>query len=467
MKATGQPWCIYPRNGIDGIFYVQLKNKETGNYMTAKSTGSRDRNEATRFASRWWTEYDKTGTVSYKPSNSMMDAADYQMKALDEKITAYTQTAIDTIVQSVQTVSFNKNTPQPYSISAAAYEDAPKEVKPILDQLSTLTFYDYILLYWNYKESPFIKGKIRTGATPPNPERFYHHTTCIKKYEQYFPSCLLTEITGTKIDTMLGAIKGAGKLKENTMHKYYSICIQALRFAYRNNLIARDISQQITRESKSTRKKAKKEAEKATFTKEEIRQLFNGEHNPFGSQINWLINEVLFKTGCRIGEIQALQMQDFIKNADGYALKIDKNYCRTGKRLKCTKTERSDIVPLPADLAEKLLVHLESNPCQDDPEAFIFSSPRDAHKPFCYESFNDDFNRTMRRLGMKRTNLTLHSYRHTFATFLRLAGFSEEELKFLTRHDCIAEVRHYADHYTPEMEQLKYKAVIALNKIIE
>ena len=340
--------------------------------MTAKSTGTRDRNEATRIASRCWTEYDKTGAVSYKPSNSMMDAADYQMKALDEKITAYTQTAIDTIVQSVQTVSFNKNTPQPYSISAAEYENAPEEVKPILDQLSTLTFYEYILLYWNYKESPFIKGKIRTGATPPNPERFYHHTTCIKKYEQYFPSCLLTEITGTKIDTILGAIKGAGKLKENTMHKYYSICIQALRFAYRNNLIARDISQQITRESKSTRKKAKKEAEKATFTKEEIRQLFNGEHNPFGSQINWLINEVLFKTGCRIGEIQALQMQDFIKNSDGYALNVDKNYCRAGNRIKCTKTERSDTIPISDNLAAKLLAYLEKHPLKDKQDAFIF-----------------------------------------------------------------------------------------------
>ena len=24
MKATGHPWSIYPRNGIDGIFYVPL-----------------------------------------------------------------------------------------------------------------------------------------------------------------------------------------------------------------------------------------------------------------------------------------------------------------------------------------------------------------------------------------------------------------------------------------------------------
>ena len=433
--------------------------------MTAKSTGTRDRNEATRIASRCWTEYDKTGAVSYKPSNSMMDAADYQMKALDEKITAYTQTAIDTIVQSVQTVSFNKNTPQPYSISAAEYEDAPEEVKPLLSRLSTLTFYDYILLYWNYEESPFIKGKIRTGATPPNPERFYHHTTCIKKYEKYFPSCLLTEITGTKIDTMLGAIKGAGKLKENTMHKYYSICIQALRFAYRNNLIARDISQQITRESKSTRKKAKKEAEKATFTKEEIRQLFNGEHNPFGSQINWLINEVLFKTGCRIGELQALQIQDFIKNADGYALKIDKNYCRAGNRIKCTKTERSNTIPISNDLAAKLLAYLEKHPLKDKQDAFIFFSAQKSSIPISYAAIRKNFIATMKRLKFARANLTLHSYRHTFATFLRLAGFSEEELKFLTRHNCIAEVRRYTDHYTPEMEQLKHKAVIVFDTL--
>lgn len=448
MNAAGQPWCIFPRNKANGILYVQLKDKETGTYLSAKSTGTRDRNEATRIASRWWTEFDRIGKVLYSPS-CIDETANHRIHSFEADIKAYTKTAIDTIVQGVQDTVCSNNSVQPYSVSDAEYEDAPEEVKPLLDQLTTLTFYDYILLYWNYNESPFIKGKIRTGVEPPNPERFYHHMTCIKKYKKYFPSCLLTEVTGAKIDTMLGAIKGAGKLKENTMHKYYSIVIQPLRFAYRNNLIARDVSQQITKESKTTRKKAQKEAEKAIFDKTKIQQLFNTNDNPFGSQKNWLINELLLKTGCRIGEIQALQMQDFLKTEDRYALKVDKNYCRTGKRLKCTKTERSDIVPLSDSLVAKLIAYFEENPFKDDPEAFIFSSPRDAHTPFCYESFNDDFNRTMRRLGIKRTNLTIHSYRHTYATFLRLAGFSEEELKFLTRHDCIAEVRHYADHYTP------------------
>ncbi|MGI5102866.1 tyrosine-type recombinase/integrase, partial [Treponema vincentii] len=68
------------------------------------------------------------------------------------------------------------------------------------------------------------------------------------------------------------------------------------------------------------------------FKTEEIQRLFNAHDNPFGSETYRLVNELLFKTGCRIGELQALQMQDVIKTEQGYVLKIDKNYCRAGKR---------------------------------------------------------------------------------------------------------------------------------------
>ena len=141
MKSIGQPWRIFLRNLVNGILYVQVKDKETGKYMSEKSTG---------------------------------------------------------------------------------YEDAPQEVKPLLEQLSTLTFYDYILLYWNYEKSPYIQGFIRKGETPPNPERFYHHINCIKKYEKYFPSCLLTEITGFKIGTLLGAIKTEGNVFEGMQYIDYA-----------------------------------------------------------------------------------------------------------------------------------------------------------------------------------------------------------------------------------------------------
>ena len=241
--------------------------------------------------------------------------------------------------------------------------------------------------------------------------------------------------------------------------------IQPLHFAYRNNLLARDVAQHITPVSKNTRKKAKKEAEKAIFTKEEIQRLFNANDNPFHSETYRLINELLLKTGCRIGELQALHMQDVTKTEQGYVLKIDKNYCRAGKRIKSTKTERRDIVPIAADLAAKLLAHIEKSPFKDIPTAFVFSSAKSAHTPLCYESINKNFNKTMIKLGIKKTNLTIHSYRHTFATFLRMAGYSEEQLRFLTRHDSIVEVHRYTDHYTPDMDKLKYQAVADIERL--
>ena len=459
-----KPWSTHRRNDI---IQVQFYDYEKKRYLTAKSTGTKDDNKALHIIIRRWYELGLNTKVPDEVWNTVAytaaKAPAFAPSLADADIRRQLQVIYEAVLQG--DIYQKNDRAQLYIVSAQEYEDAAEEIKPLFDRLSTLTFYDYILLYWNYEESPYIKGLIRKGTDLPNLERFYHHTTCIKKYAPHFPACLLTEITGEKIDTMLGSIKRTGNLKEKTMHKYRYICIQALRFAYKNNLLARDISQQITRESKSTRKKAKKEAEKAIFTQEEIQRLFNGKDNPFGSQTNWLINEMLFKTGCRIGELQALQMQDFIKNADGYALKVDKNYCRTGKRLKSTKTERSDIVPISADLAAKLIAHIEKNPFKDIPTAFLFNSPRSAYKPFCYESFNKDFHRTMVTLGIKRTNLTLHSYRHTYATFLRMAGYSEEQLRCLTRHDSVAEVQLYTDHHTPDMERLKLQAVSDIEKI--
>jgi hypothetical protein len=86
-----------------------------------------------------------------------------------------------------------------------------------------LTFYEYILLYWNYSESPYIKGLIREGQTPPNPERFKDKSRSIKKYAKFFPQCLLTEITGAKIDTLLGAIKKDRAYFRCPCHKAVSI----------------------------------------------------------------------------------------------------------------------------------------------------------------------------------------------------------------------------------------------------
>ena len=458
-----KPWSMHKRNGIYQTQMYDYKNKR---YCTAKSTGTKDRNEALLIAYRRAMEFDSGIATEYTDwvKNVSMITLPNEKRPLNTEIAVLVQAACQNAVnQALQNIPYSKQAlPFP---PVPDYEDVPEIIKPLLDQLPTLTFYDYLLLYWNYDESPDIKERISKGETPPNPERFRQSTGILKKYAANIPSCPLIEITGAKIDAMLGAIRNAGKLKEQTMKNISYIFIQALHFAYRNTLLARDVAQQITPVSKNTRKKAKKEAEKAIFKTEEIQRLFNADDNPFGSETFRLINELLFKTGCRIGELQALQMQDVIKTEQGYVLKIDKNYCRAGKRIKSTKTERRDRVPISPDLAAKLLAHIEKSPFKDIPTAFVFSSAKNAYTPLCYESISKNFNKTMIKLSIKKTNLTIHSYRHTFATFLRMAGYSEEQLRFLTRHDSIVEVHRYTDHYTPDMERLKYQAAADIERL--
>ena len=68
-----------------------------------------------------------------------------------------------------------------------------------------------------------------------------------------------------------------------------------------------------------------------------------------------------------------------------------------GNRLKCTKPELVDIVPVSADLAAKLIAHIEKHPAKGNGQAFIFSSVTDVYKPLRYESINKDFNKTFAR----------------------------------------------------------------------
>lgn len=72
----------------------------------------------------------------------------------------------------------------------------------------------------------------------------------------------------------------------------------------------------------------------------------------------------------------------------------------------------------------------------------------------------------MKKLGIKRKNLTLHSYRHTYAVFLSMEGYSQSELKYMTRHDSLKELQRYMTHMTPELELKNIEAARLFQKFI-
>ena len=104
---------------------------------------------------------------------------------------------------------------------------------------------------------------------------------------------------------------------------------QALHFAYVNNLLVRDISSGVTKFSNRS-------GEKEIFSQQELKMLFNSGVNHFERKDCFLINKLLIKTGCRIGEVLALQRQDIIHTENGYVLNVSKSYNDTSDRVKET-----------------------------------------------------------------------------------------------------------------------------------
>ena len=436
-------WYTYKRQGI---IYVQFKDVVTGKKLTAKSTRTRDTEEAAR----------RINELYYNPESSFNKS---QWEKHKEIIEPMIQEAVEKVVKSLPVMlnPVNCNKAQHSGENTTPASTYPSAICPIVENLETITFYEYLLLYWDYEQSPYIKQLARLGQKIPNPERFKRMTGILKCHKRFFSETKLTEITSGEINTILGLIKNNKNLADSSMCNVRYIFTQALNFAYRNNLISHDIGYSITRFSS-------KNKEKEIFTKEETQKIFNENINHFNRLDCMLINKLLFVTGCRIGEILALQQKDIIQTAKGYILNISKSYNYASKRLKNTKTERSDCVYISNAIAAELFDYVKTNPFKSD-DAFIFYSNQ-KDRPICYDGIQKNFQKTMKKLRIKRKNLTLHSYRHTYAVFLSMEGYSQSELKYMTRHDSLKELQRYMTHMTPELELKNIEAARLFQKFI-
>lgn len=141
-----KPWSIHKRNGI---YQSQMYDYNSKQYQTAKSTHTRDRNEAELIAYRRAMEFDSGLAVEYTKwakTSPTLTASTLNNCSFNSEMSALVQAACqDAFDKVLQNMPYNKQArPFPW---APDYEDTPEEIKPLLDRLSTLTFYDYILLY--------------------------------------------------------------------------------------------------------------------------------------------------------------------------------------------------------------------------------------------------------------------------------------------------------------------------------
>ena len=155
-------WYTYQRQGI---IYVQFKDVVTGKKLTAKSTRTRDTEEATR----------RINELYYNPESSFNKSRrEKEEKKAKELLAPIIQEAVE---NALKTLPINPaGMPnQVQNTAGVATQTYPTEIRPIAEHINELTFYEYFLLFWNYDKSPYIKQLARLGKKIPNPERFGAH----------------------------------------------------------------------------------------------------------------------------------------------------------------------------------------------------------------------------------------------------------------------------------------------------
>ncbi len=463
MKKS-KDWYSWQRNGI---YSIAFKDKITGDRLTAKSTGTRDEQEAFRIASKWFYDPDSFFNKGQKTRNKqLLEKLLNSIDLEDAEVQEILKTALaakgfylgkeEDLKNSIP-ILINKNfqtyetvKPIPTVTDKTNLELYPEAIRPIAQKIDTLKFTDYILTYWNYEESPYIKHLYNTGAKVPNPEWSNDLTYSYKKYFSiYKMDYLLKDVKAEDINIFLGKIKNNQKLADSSMKNLREGIAQALRFAYKHKIIKNNIVENIIRFSN------KPKVEKQIFTIEEIKLIANKEKNIFGQDVYFIINRLLFSTGCRIGEILALRVSDIIKTETGIALNISENWCYHSNRIKSTKTERRDIIPLSSEMTFLLLDYTKD--MQKD--EFIFKAENHSKRPLSYMAVYNNFKKSLAKVGILRKGLTLHSYRHTFATRLLEAGYTECQLMFLTRHESIEQIKLYSNHDNAERNKIKQEAI--------
>ena len=449
---TLKKWYTYKRNGI---LYVQFKDKMTGKKLTAKSTGTRIQEDAHEIISAWDHDPDsffnqnQKKTAKNELQRIIQDACLDQQEIVDAFQTAMLKFVSEQPVMQAIAPAIQNNARTIVNKTIAAKPLSPltsneQEIQKIVQKIDTLTFADYLFWYFDYDNSPNIAIKRNNGERLPERERYDSLVSIFKYHIKTFPAIRLIDITENDINIIMGTIKNKKNLSEAYMVNIKKAFVEALRFVLKYDIITTDFINKLTKFSNKNKLKE-------IFTQAELQYIFNKENNIFGDEAFYLVNKLLLTTGCRTGEILALQIKDIHKTFEGYKLYIGKNYNFKSWRLKATKTGREDYVPISEELAQELYRFIEKNPFKKYKDGFIFySSIKDM--PLRYDAVQRNFEKVMKQEGIKRKNLTLHSYRHTFTTILQDAGYSDSDLLYLTRHKSLKDTRLYSNHFTPEKE---------------
>jgi integrase len=427
-----------------GIYYAQLYNPQTKTYMTGRSTGKANRDEAAGVATDWL----KSGIPAPKTKEKQSVESRITLDVIHAGLHTLPLTTDD--VQKIVDILKSRNLLDSAIVTSAA---------------SSQGLVEYLTAFWDYDTSPYIKEKLLHGQKIGR-MRAIDSRRSAKYWKSFFgDQKRIGEITRSdlrdfslwlaeyKVVSKKKPPKGAKGdqrkdfcsssmlekekyLSAGTINKVMLAGTLPLKWAAYHNEIPIDPGKGLMKFSGTPKARG-------ILTEKEVKAVFEVEWKEERSKIASMLS---MSTGLRAGEVLALQLQDIGTDR----LYVNHSWSWSDG-LKGTKTGKVRVVPLLPSLRDRLIKLVEANPHGNDGFAFfglVPDKPMDAH--FLLDGLKD----ALAKIGITeevraKRNIVFHSWRHYFATKMR-GKLDADMVKRATGHTTETMLEHYAEHEREE-----------------
>ena len=411
--VKGEPMRRFYFHQRGGIYYVELVDPKTGTRLTAKSTGTRDRDTALLKVAEWLEKGIPTGPKGKPRSVENHFTIHYLIDATRKAdIDSEGAEAIVKVLQDRGLIVGSFAKPGP----------------------GTVPFLDFLYETWNPERSPRLREKNVYGQSVTM-RHIGESTRLIARYWDVpeLKNLSLIDVTRDHIKARLLELRQTG-LTAGTVNKALVAVATPLAWATREGLIPHNPAEGVPRFSGAVEKRD-------VFTPEEAARVLSAHWKEHRARVG---NLLAATTGLRAGEVLAVRRSDI-----GESILEVRHSWSDYDGLKSPKNGEARRVPLLPEVRAELLALLEENQhlCAD-PYCFYSVLPT---RPMDQKHLITGLREAAEDAGIEigNRNIVFHSWRHYYAARMsdRMAA---DQIQRITGHRSRAVFDAYSDHINQE-----------------
>jgi integrase len=275
--------------------------------------------------------------------------------------------------------------------------------------------------FWDLEKSEYLKGRRGRGHITVGYVK-NGRTYTENQLLPFFGDKRLDEITEVEIEKWLNGFAERG-LSNGTANNAYKMLSVMLGYACKQKII-RSNPCRLVEKLKSDEREIK------ILTPGEVKRLFSARWSDVWDDYTcYVVNKVAACTGMRIGEILGLR-SEFVK--DGY-LEVCMQYSQTAG-YSDVKTHKPRGIPVYKNIEKDLRQLIKKNG-----EGYVFVTKPQDIKPIGRTTVIQSFYNALKLIGIDETqrgerNLTFHSWRHFFNTYLLTENVTDTKVMEITGH---------------------------------